>query len=90
MFGFGPPKTPKFDKMQEEARERTEYWKMRFSQAKDEHETTRVHIEYRNDLLIEWLQDFHRRNAKEMRQHTKTLSNMIVALGFVLLVHHWL
>jgi mannose-6-phosphate isomerase-like protein (cupin superfamily) len=95
MFGFGPPKTPKFDKLQEErrdehTRERALYWKHRFDHAQDEHETTRIFIEYRNDLLFEWLNDYDRRNAAEMRQHTKTLSNMIVALGFVLIVHHWL
>jgi hypothetical protein len=95
MFGFGTPKTPKFDKLQEKARERrtherAQYWKDRFAHAKDEHETTRVFIEYRNDLLFEWLNDFDRRNAAEMRQHTTTLSNMIVTLGFLLLVHHWL
>jgi phage-related minor tail protein len=95
MFGFGPPKTPKFDKLQEEARERrtrerAQYWKDRFDHAKGEHETTRIFIEYRNDLLLEWLNDFDRRNAAEIRQNTQSLRNMIVALGFVLLVHHWL
>ena len=88
-------KTPEFDTELEQAdersdRERAKYWKTRFSQATTEHETTRVFIEYRQDLQIEWLRDFDRRLAFEMRHHARTSRNTIIALGAVLVILHWL
>jgi hypothetical protein len=88
-------KTPEFDTEQEQAderpdRERAKYWKMRFSQANSEQETTRVFIEYRQDLLVEWLKDFDRRLALEMRYHTRTVRHTVIAVGAVLVVLHWL
>jgi hypothetical protein len=88
-------KTPELDTEQEQAderpdRERAKYWKMRFSQANGEQETTRVFIEYRQDLLVEWLRDFDRRLALEMRHHARTSRNTIIAVGAVLVVFHWL
>ena len=88
-------KTPELDKEIEQAdersdRERAKYWKMRFSQATTEQETMRVFIEYRQDLLIEWLRDFDRRLAFEMRHHARVTRNTIIALGAVLVILHWL
>lgn len=92
MFWFN---TPEFDTEKEQTdersdRERAKYWKMRFSQAATEQETTRVFIEYRQDLLIEWLRDFDQRLAFEMRHHARVSRNAIIALGAVLVILHWL
>jgi hypothetical protein len=66
------------------------YWRDRFAQAKDGHELTQAHIDYRNHGLLEWLQDFDNRTTREIRDQLKHVRRAIYLVGFVILLHHWL
>jgi len=70
-----------------------EYWKARFDQAKDGHETTQVCIDYRHHRLLESLRDFDQRIAKELRDHARQLRQLryaVYAMGVLIVVLHWL
>jgi len=70
-----------------------EYWKARFDQAKDGHETTQAHIDYRNHSLVEWLRDFDHRSAKELRDQVRQVRQLryaVYAVGCLIIVLHWL
>lgn len=76
--------------MSEKDRERALYWKSRMDAAKDDHEVTRVYIEYRLDGLTDWLTEFDRRVAKEMREHARKTHGLIFALAGLVVLMRWL
>ena len=76
---------------EEHIHERALYWKRRFDEATDDHQTTRVFIEYRGELLFEWLGAFDRRLAEDARHSTRQMGHLIFAiygLGALILMHH--
>lgn len=73
--------------------ERAQYWKGRFAEAADDHQTTRTYVEYRTELLFEWLNDFDSRVVGAQRQLGRQIGHLIVAasgLFALLLIHHLL
>jgi len=71
-------------------RERALYWKDRMDHAKDAHEVTRVYIEYRLEGVFEWLTDFDKRVAAEMRDHARKTQGLIVGLAVLMVALHYL
>jgi hypothetical protein len=75
---------------EEHERERNAHWARLIDRAKDEHEMTRIFVEYRQEVLFDWLNDFDRRTAREMREHARAAQWQFWAMVMVLLNHHWL
>jgi len=78
------------DEPSDKERKRELYWKDRMDRAKDDHEVTRVYIEYRTDGLVEWLSDFDKRVAAEMREQARKTQGLIAALMVLVVALHWL
>jgi hypothetical protein len=51
--------------------ERRDHWTMMLEGAKDEHERTRFLVDSRLENLYDWLNDFDRRVAREMRERAE-------------------
>ena len=95
MFGWGR-KTREEEERRLQARkkereqERLDLLRRRFEQAKgDEHATTRIYIDMRHDQMIDWLNEFDRRVAAEIRQHARTLAGLLYAVIAILLFQSW-
>jgi len=78
------------DEPSDKERKRELYWKDRMDRAKDGHEVTRVYIEYRLEGVFEWLSDFDKRVAAEMRDHARKTQGLIVGLAVLMVVLHYL
>lgn len=77
----------------EKARQRRHQWKGRFedARAKDGHEVTQVMMEFRQEILLDWLRDFDQRIASEIRaQHEKTRYLVLLAAGLTAGIIWWL
>jgi hypothetical protein len=81
------------DEDSQEDRDRLGFWKMRFDQAKDEHERTRTAFEYHLDNMSRWLEkrltDYEIRAAAETRDHSRKTQGLLVVLIALVLIAIW-
>ncbi len=91
MFGRKTQKAEEERKAHEKQQleEKHQAWVKMFDKAKNEHETTQLIITYRNEQLLEWLNDFDRRSAAEIRQQAKEIKSLVYGAAVIILLVLW-